>query len=304
MLDQDITARLLPWSDLVAALSTAVMELAAGHLRCPPRQVNALQRDGALLSMLATAPDLAIHKLIAVVPDNPARGLPTIAGQVSVIDGSTGAVRVVLDGATVTARRTAALSMLGIATLLGRAPRHVLLAGTGTQARHHALALAELYPQALLGVAGRSAEAAVRFCADLDGIDARPALLARPEPDVDVVITCTTSREPVYLDAARPGRLVIAVGVFKPDQAEIGPETVRGSRIYVDDVAGAGHEAGDLIRAQVDPAQVHALAAAIGRLPQADQEAVLFKTVGCAAWDLAAARVALATMAAEGFTDA
>ena len=296
MTDRDATARLLPWPDLVDALRTAVVELADGHIRCPARQVEPLQGGGALLSMLATAPDCAIHKLIAVVPDNPARGLPTIAGQMSVVDGATGALRLVLDGATVTARRTAALSMLGISTLLGRPPRHVLLAGTGTQALYHAQALTALYPQALLGVAGRTAEAAVRFCASLDGIDARPALLARPEPDVDVVITCTTSREPVYTQPAQAGRLIIATGVFHPDAAEIGADTVRASRLYVDDRHGAAHEAGDLIRAGTDWGHVHAIAAAMGHNASADDEAVLFKTVGCAAWDLAAARVALARL--------
>jgi 1-piperideine-2-carboxylate/1-pyrroline-2-carboxylate reductase [NAD(P)H] len=111
---------------------------------------------------------------------------------------------------------------------------------------------------------------------------------------VDVVITGTTSKQPVYLHPARAGRLIIAVGAFKPDAAEIAPATVLASRIYVDDPEGARHEAGDLLQAGADWSQVQGIAHALGAAPMADTEPVLFKTVGCAAWDLAAARVALA----------
>jgi 1-piperideine-2-carboxylate/1-pyrroline-2-carboxylate reductase [NAD(P)H] len=82
------------------------------------------------------------------------------------------------------------------------------------------------------------------------------------------------------------------VGSFSPDAAEIDAATVRGSRLYVDDPVGARAEAGDLIRAGVDWTQVQALAAALEAGGPA-QGPVLLKTVGNAAWDLAAARVAV-----------
>ncbi|WP_407659540.1 bifunctional Delta(1)-pyrroline-2-carboxylate/Delta(1)-piperideine-2-carboxylate reductase [Massilia endophytica] len=290
--DAEQTAALLPYPQLVQALRRAVAELADGAILCPARQVEPLQDGALLLSMVATARDIAVHKLISVVPNNPARGLPTISGRVSVVDAVDGTVRLVLDGATVTGRRTAALSMLGVEVLLGRAPRHVLIVGAGTQAANHAQALSELYPQARLSVAARSAEAAAHFCARFPF--AAPALLSEPAPDADLVITCTTSRQPVYLHPAQAGRLVIAVGAFKPDAAEIGADTVRASRVFVDDPHGARHEAGDLLLAGVDWAGVQGIAAALAARPMADTEAVLFKTVGCAAWDLAAARTALA----------
>lgn len=289
------TAALLPYPQLVRALRTAVAELAAGAILCPARQVEPLQEDALLLSMIATARDVAVHKLISVVPNNPARGLPTISGRVSVVDAVDGTVRLVLDGATVTGRRTAALSMLGIEVLLGRAPRHVLLAGTGTQALNHAQALAELYPETRISVAARSAASVTAFCAQQPGV--RAGSLADPDEDVDLVITCTTSKQPVYHQAARAGRLLIAVGAFKPDAAEIAPQAVRASRIFVDDPHGAQHEAGDLLQAGAEWTQVKGISAALDAAPMADDEPVLFKTVGCAAWDLAAARVALANSA-------
>ncbi|MGB9991665.1 bifunctional Delta(1)-pyrroline-2-carboxylate/Delta(1)-piperideine-2-carboxylate reductase [Pseudoduganella rhizocola] len=291
-LNAEQTAALLPYPQLVRALRTAVAELAQGAILCPARQVEPLQDGALLLSMIATAQDVAVHKLISVVPQNPARGLPTISGRVSVVDAVDGMVRLVLDGATVTGRRTAALSMLGVEVLLGRAPRHVLLVGAGTQALNHAQALAALYPEARLSVVARSPASVTAFCAQAPGT--RAGSLADLAEDIDLVITCTTSRQPVYQHAARAGRLLIAVGAFKPHAAEIASATVRASRIFVDDPHGAHHEAGDLLQAGIDWAQVKGISAALDGVPMADTEAVLFKTVGCAAWDLAAARVALA----------
>lgn len=281
------TAARLPFGALVAALRMALLELDAGAIACPERQVVPLAGGGRLLSMVATAADIAVHKLIAVVPANPARGLPTILGQLAAVDARTGERLIGLDGATVTGRRTAAMSMLGVEALLGRAPRKVLLIGTGTQAQHHVEALAALYPQAEVRVLGRASAAA--FC-ERNGLRAAAGM----DDDINLVLTCTTSRTPVYLEAPRAGRLVIALGAFTPDAAEIAPDTVRGSTVFVDDALGARHEAGDLLQAGLDMAAMPSLARAFDRVGLAQDTPVLFKTVGCAAWDLAAARVALA----------
>src|SRR3546814_17841347 len=87
-----------------------------------------------MLSMPATAPDIAIHKLVNVVPANPQRGLPTIHGIVAAYDGKTGQELVVLDGPTVTARRTASVSMLGLKTFCAAPPKRIAILGTGKQA--------------------------------------------------------------------------------------------------------------------------------------------------------------------------
>jgi 1-piperideine-2-carboxylate/1-pyrroline-2-carboxylate reductase [NAD(P)H] len=293
------TSALLPYSTLVDALRKAAIGLAEQKIDCPQRQVIPLSAGGVLLSMVAVASDLAVHKLVTFVPDNATRLLPSIQGQVSVWDASTGTHIVTLDGATVTGRRTAALSMLGVVTLLPHRPKFVQIIGTGTQARHHAEAIAQLFPQARIVISGRSFAAAEKFCAEQAQLSmqlspVRPLAVAE---EVDVLISCTTSHEPVYDEPARSGRLVIAVGVFTPAAAEIAAATVRASRIYVDDLDSARHEAGDVIRAEVDWAQVRPLSQCLrgGEVPEG---AVLFKTVGHAAWDLAAARVAVARLGA------
>ena len=118
-------------------------------------------------------------------------------------------------------------------------------------------------------------------------------------PDsVDVVIALTTSKQAVYDEAPRAERLVIGVGAFTPAMLELGARTVHGSALYVDDLAGAKHEAGDFIQAGVDWASVTGIAAVVSGTASlsAASTPVLFKSVGCAAWDLGACRVARAAL--------
>ncbi|HXZ08256.1 MAG TPA: delta(1)-pyrroline-2-carboxylate reductase family protein, partial [Paraburkholderia sp.] len=80
------TARLTPYASLLEALKTAATDYAAGRIASPERLVVPLNAGGVMLSMPATAPDLAIHKLVSVCASNRERALPTIHGQVMAID--------------------------------------------------------------------------------------------------------------------------------------------------------------------------------------------------------------------------
>lgn len=283
---------LLDFAELVDAVAVAAQELEAGAIRSPERLVVPLGAGAVMLSMPAAAQDIAIHKLVNVHPDNKMRGLPAIHGAVTVCDTATGQVRCVLDGPEVTGRRTAAVSLLAIRRLLPHAPGNVLIVGTGIQARYHVQALQALYPQAQVWAQGRTQDAAARFCeahADLHG---RLQPRSADAPAMDVVITLTTSRDPVYDEAPRAGCLVIGVGAFRPEMAELGGTTLNGSDLYADDPSGARHEAGDLLRAGIDWSRVISLGALLRR-PADPARPAVFKSVGTAAWDLAAARVAL-----------
>lgn len=294
--DQARTSELLNFSQLVEAIAEAVMALAQGEILSPERQVLPMGEGGVMLSMPATARDIGIHKLVNVQPANSRIGLPVIHGCVSVCDASTGALRLVLDGPEVTGRRTAAVTLLAMRTLLERAPNNILLIGTGTQAYYHTLAMQALYPEATLWIKSRSLDRARDFCAAHQA--QHPALevhtkTAAVEPDV--VITVTTSSSPIYDEAPSSGRLVIAVGAFKPDMVEIGRRTLAGSQLVVDEAHGAKVEAGDFIQAGVDWSKVIPLHQALqGKV--AKDRPVVFKSVGTGAWDLAAARVAVANL--------
>ncbi|MDR5797649.1 delta(1)-pyrroline-2-carboxylate reductase family protein [Caballeronia sp. LZ008] len=300
--DEAQTARLVPYDRLVDTLAATMLDYAAGRIVSPERMVVPIE-GGVMLSMPASAADLAMHKLVNVCAGNGALGLPTIHGQVTAYDAMTGVPQFMLDGPTVTGRRTAAVSMLAIRALHDAAPREVLVIGTGKQAAYHVEALAAIYPDARIVVQGSRPGRAREFCAAHASLSKQLAALDETTiPDsIDVVIAATTSKTPVYTLPARAGRLVIGVGAFTADAAEIAAATVHASALYVDDPAGARHEAGDFILAGVEWNDVHALALALAAPSKAVDalQPVMFKSVGCAAWDLAACRVARAVLSEE-----
>lgn len=296
--DQAQTAALLDFNKLVDAIAVAAGELEAGAIVSPERMVVPLGEGGVLLSMPATANDIGIHKLVNVQPANTKRNLPTINGTVTVCDAVTGKIICLLDGPEVTGRRTAAVTLLAIRTFLKQAPKEILLFGTGAQSRYHLQAINALYPETKVWVRGLDQQMAAEFCERNRDVHGNLEGIGNSVPDVDVVITVTTSTEPVYDELAKHGRLIIGVGAFKPEMAEIGKATLDTSVIYADEPEGARHEAGDLLRAGVDWSKVRSLASALKDGVDTSRPAV-FKSVGTGAWDLAASRVALAALAGK-----
>ncbi|MDJ0389712.1 delta(1)-pyrroline-2-carboxylate reductase family protein [Roseomonas sp. E05] len=286
------TARLLAYPRLIAALEEVLPAYQRGEIVSPERLVVPVGGGaGMLLSMPCSAPDLIAHKLITIYNGNPSAGLPALQGQVTCLDATNGRALFVLDGPTVTARRTAAISMLGIQRLRPAPPRAALLIGIGAQARAHAEALLELFPGVRIAVQGRRAEAVRAFCDALGGA-VHPAG-NDAAASTEVVIAATSSRQPVYDAPARADCLVIGVGAYRLDMVEIGAPTITGSQIYVDDPVGAPVEAGDVAAAGTDWASVRPLATALDTPPDFSRP-VFLKSVGCAAWDLAACRAAQA----------
>ncbi len=291
------TSELLDYADMVAELKQASIDLERGDIQAPERQAVEYPAGGLMLSMPATAPDIGIHKLVNVVRSNPERGLPIIHGVVAVYDGETGTNECILHGQTVTARRTAAVSMLGLDVLLNQAPRHAAIVGYGTQGASHTQALARLYPGLKVTITGRHPDKAQAFIKQHQDLDLDLTAAPIIPDDADVVITVTTSDQAFYNENAHSDRLIVAVGAFRPDMAEIGVNTLSGSQLFVDELAGAKHEAGDYLQADVDWNQVTGIVEAVKDGVGTPTPRV-YKTVGCAAWDLAAARAALSRLKA------
>jgi 1-piperideine-2-carboxylate/1-pyrroline-2-carboxylate reductase [NAD(P)H] len=298
ILDASQTALSLPYAQLVPAVATAARELASGAIAAPERLVLPIDAASVLLCMPAIGADIGVTKLITVHRDNARRGLAAIQGEVIVFERSTGTRIAMLDGPTVTARRTAAVSLLGIDRLLPIKPRSALLIGTGVQAAAHADALIDYFKLEEMFVASRNPDSARAFCTRLHArVHARPlglSELAQNLPDVDVLLTLTSATAPVVPASLAARTLVVGVGAFKPDMAEVPPALLQSRTIVVDHLAGARHEAGDLIQANVDWSQVRELGSILAHGLPTCACAPVFKTVGHAAWDLAAARVATA----------
>lgn len=289
LLSADETRQALPFQPLIAALRTAITEYRDGTIICPERLVvPTADRTGTVLSMVACGPDLIAHKLLTIFPGNSA--LPTLQGQVTCLDGQNGRFLFAMDGITATERRTAAISMLGLSCFRPKRLKHVLLIGTGAQARVHLEALNELYPGLSVTIRGRNTQ---RIQSLIEG--PYPALRIQAERETadhyDAVISVTSSREILFDQEAASETLVIGVGAYKPDMIEIGPGIVLKSLCVVDDPIGAPHEAGDILQAGKNWSDVWALADFLEEKPEQDQP-VFFKSVGCAAWDLAACRLA------------
>nr|WP_321270073.1 delta(1)-pyrroline-2-carboxylate reductase family protein [Alcaligenes faecalis] len=293
VLSSEETARALPYPELVAQLGKAMAQYAAGTIVAPTRQVLDYPKTGKMLSMPAISHDIGVHKLANVMLDNQQQGLGSIQGLVSVYDAQSGLPMLVMDAPTLSERRTAAVSMLGIQALWPQGPEHITLLGYGQQALAHCDAVMTLYPKAHVTLTGRNIDRAQAVATSLQTRFGERVQAAAAIPEqTDVLIALTSSLTPVYHEPARLDRLLIGLGAFQANMAEFEAHTLLASRLYADDVSGARHEAGDLIQAEVDWEQVHSIHQAL-RTPAPRDKPFFFKSLGSAAWDLAAARCAL-----------
>jgi ornithine cyclodeaminase len=143
ILSAEKTASRLPYLELADAIREVALARRSGTVQAPPRLALPLAEDGVLLVMPASDAEISITKLVTVHPENVGRGLPTIQGEVVVMEAATGSRLGLLDGTVVTARRTAALSMLAARELAPHPDGPLLVVGAGTQGRSHLEAFRE-----------------------------------------------------------------------------------------------------------------------------------------------------------------
>jgi len=297
LLDATQTAARLPYPLLVRELA---LLLADAAVQVPPRLVQALPGGARLLIMPALDANTAITKLITFTPANAARGLTTIQGDVVVFDVATGQRKLILDGPTVTARRTAAVSLLAAQRLAPNTDGPLLIVGAGVQGKAHLDAFAEGLGIKEVLIASRSPASAQAMAnhAQALGLQARVVTNADAAlAECPLVVTCTPASAVVLSAMPRHDAFIAAVGAFTPQMVELGPELCRYVAEHgtlVVDTVDAAHEAGDLLQAGLDVLRFSSLADVIRSASFAVQGPVLLKSCGWAGWDLAAARTALA----------
>ncbi len=304
VLNQQEVEELLDMEGCIEAMAGALAALASGEVDQPLRSIFSPPGDSTLIGLMPAhrAGDRPLYSLktVCVFPDNPKRGLDAHQGTVTLFDGETGEVRALLNASAVTAIRTAAVS--GVATrLLARPDTSTLgILGAGVQARSHVDAMRAVrgfdrvvvysptpgHAQALADEVGAevaaSAEAAVR--------------------GADVVVTATNATESVLERAwLEPGTHVNAVGGRPPRMVELDSATIADSGFYVDRRESTENEAGDYLRAReegaIGPDHIRAeigevlVGAGPGR--RDDQEITVFRSMGLAVEDLAAAEYVL-----------
>ena len=225
-------------------------------------------------------------KVVSLVPGNPA-GLVAVFGE----DGSPIGI---VDGPTLTAIRTGAGS--GLATDLLAPPHASTLAmfGAGAMAFDQVQAVKAVRPIEQVLVWSRSEERAATLAERVGGVVCLDA--ERAASLADVICTATPATEPIFApQALRATVHVNAIGAYTPQMCELPPELVRDAFVVVDDRAAAANEAGDLLQAGKPPdAEMSDLLA--GRVIPPRQGHTVFKSVGIASQDVAAAVAALSSV--------
>jgi ornithine cyclodeaminase len=295
-----------PYPALIAALEDAFAGRAPAT--APPRGHHQMAVEGraerTLLTMPAWGPDgAAMTKLVTVAPDNGARGLPAVQAAVLLSDPDTAEWRWLIDGPTLTARRTAAASALAAQRLARADAATLLVVGAGRLAPELIAAHAAVRPIRRIRIWARRGEQAAQTAADARaaGFDAAEAPdLADACAQADVISCATLSTAPLVMGAwLRPGQHLDLVGAFRRTMRETDAEAVRRSAVFVDTRASAEGEAGDLHHAAAEGAFAFAdIRADLSDLCRgahpgrgADDEITLFKSVGASIEDYAAARL-------------
>lgn len=295
ILNANDTAKALPYQSLAEAIHALLLD---ASVKVPPRLVQPLFSGGSLFVMPATDKQLAITKLITFVANNPSRQLPAIQGDVVVFDAINGKRLCLLDGPTVTARRTAAVSLLAAQLLAPKPNGKLLIVGAGVQGRSHLEAFALGLGVKEVRVSSRSrasANALVQHAINL-GLQAQVVDNADDAlAECSLVVTATSAQQIAMRARPRDDAFVCAVGAFSERMVEWAPEVcvhlAQHGRIVVD-TRDADHEAGDLLQAGLDVSRFASLQDVVqnSTASKLTTGPVFFKSCGWAGWDLAAAR--------------
>ena len=307
--DGPAVAAALPYDALVAAIEVAFRD----DVTTPLRQHYDIKvphvTDGAMLVMPAWRTDrYVVVKMVSIFPDNAARDLASVLGIVVLVDAASGQPLATLDGPEITLRRTAAASALAAQYLARTDATRLLVMGAGALGGHLARAHAAVRPIREINIWNRTPARAEQLAAALreEGFAAQAVTNADNAMRAADVITCATmSPTPLVRGALlKPGAHVDVVGAFRPDMRETDDETVRRARIFVDTREGALAEAGDLLlpmaRGVIDEADVLSdlIALCSGAMAgrTTEDEITMFKSVGSAIEDWAAAALAYETI--------
>lgn len=299
MIDSDALARLLPMEAAIDALQAA---FGGGRLPEAPLRSNVETAAGTLLLMPAHGPQGVGVKLVTLTGSNLDRGLPFINATYVLFDAESQAPLAVLDGAALTAIRTAAVSGLATRFLAREDARRLVLFGAGVQSRSHLRSMRAVRPIEEVEVVSRGRERAESLAAEASALGLR-AWVGRPgaEEGADLVCTCTTSETPVLTGSKlREGVHVNAIGAYTPSMREVGTDVVRRAKIVVETREAALAEAGDLLipmeEGAIGPEQVVADLSEVvqgASVRTSDADVTLFKSVGVAFEDLVVARAAV-----------
>ena len=279
---------MLSYEELIPVIRQALIDFSTGRVRQPLRNIIAVPDHGGWFGVMpAVYGKVMGAKMVAFYPGNAELQKHTHMAMIQLFRADTGEPLATMDGRLITEMRTAAVSAVAIDHLACAEARVLAILGSGVQARSHVRALRGIRTFTDIRVWSRSQDHAQQFASE---IGARVTTAEQAVSGADVVLALTSSPEPILQGKwLSPQAMVCAIGAATPDRRELDEETMRGA-VVVESREAALKEAGDIVLAH---AQV---SAEIGELLNGAQiergdRAVVFKSVGIAVEDIAAAKL-------------
>jgi ornithine cyclodeaminase/alanine dehydrogenase-like protein (mu-crystallin family) len=277
----------LHMADLIPAMEKALIDFSAGRVTQPVRSIISIQPPGGFLGLMpALTPDGLGLKAVTFYPSNAERGIPTHMATIFLVDPQTGTPLAIMDGRLITEMRTAAVSAAATKLLASPDGKVLAILGSGVQARSHVEALRFVRAFEEIRVWSPTRERAERFAKEVGATATSAEEAVR---GADVIVTVTSSKTPVLKGAwLKTGCHVNAIGACRPDWRELDEEAMRKAVVFVDSRDGALKESGDVI---LSAAKIYGELgeALLGKLPPRANETTVFKSLGMAVEDIAAA---------------
>ena len=296
---------LLDLDELISALEQAHVQFSAGKVVMPVRLVVPLPEIGGRITsmpaFMSEGKALGI-KIISYFRDNPKQDLPPILATISMYSAETGKLEVLMDGVYITAIRTACASAMATKALARPETPVLGVLGAGTQARTHIRALSRVRSIERVLIWSPSRVNAIYVREELEGelgIEIHPQESAEAVVrEADILTAVTDAAEPILkAEWLKPGVHINAVGSHRPEAREMGSDTVKRATVVVDSLDAINTECGDILLAvkegAITPDHVRGEIGEVlsGAKPgrTRDDEITMYKSVGIAAQDVAAA---------------
>ena len=295
-LEEEQVRKYLQMAELIPAMEKALIAFSAGEVTQPVRSVIKIEvaaATGFMGLMPALTPDGLGLKAVTFYPSNADRGIPTHMATIFLVDPETGTPLAIMDGRLITEMRTAAVSAAATKLLAPRDAKILAILGSGVQAHSHLEALRLVRDFEEIRVWSPTRKHAQRFAKEVRATATSAEAAVR---GADVIVTATNSKAPVLKGAwLKPGCHVNAIGACRPDWRELDDKAM-SNVVFVDSREGALKESGDVI---LSGAKIYAeLGEALaGKIPPRANETTIFKSLGMAVEDIAAAMLVYRTAA-------
>lgn len=316
LLSEADVQQVLSMPDLIAAMEAALIQFSSGRVQQPLRTVLEVGDRHAFFGVMpAFVPDADAlgTKLVTVFGSNTAVGLPTHLATILLLDPNTGQLLAVMDGRYITESRTAAVSAVSVKHLALPDAGVLALIGSGVQARSHLEAIGHVRRLKDVRVWSPRQESRERFAMEMQPHCSAPITPAVSAAEAvrgaNIIALVSASREPVVRSEwIADGAHVCAVGACRPDQREMDTALVSRARVFVDSRIGALAEAGDVVIPLKEGAfgKDH-IAGELGELAagkiagrQQQHQVTIFKSLGMAVEDVAAAQLAMTRATEKG----